>query len=540
MCHLMADNICIYKAIEQQNYLIAITNMHETEKLFKQKTLDKLKALGFEPIKPAEYEAKRTVVVRGLDDFYDEMTDEELFALINGREKKVEKIIRVPSRSKIMKFVCCTAGIAENMVSEGIDIGIQMLGKRNLSMEEHIRPVMCMRCYAYGHSMKACEKNKTYTICSVCASPGHRFDKCRSNQPRCINCDQDHATMAYRCPKRKEQVQQIIKKKKDSEKEKTQEQTISAVDKAIMDKISLLPDNFVEVIATAMMHAAAEEKKSPGCYNFVYNEILQENKMKTVKIPASILKMDDRLPPLLRDKRTRRLMESEFSTDVDTQDETDASADKRPRHYTSPESMLTEIPTERSFKPAASKQLWSAEIESETEGEMREAPAPPTRSSEKKKKKKRESIGGFHIKSTVIGGVEMIVPDLRHPLTPSSSAATSPEKPRQTDREDGAYGLDSRAQELPIETRRQSWTTDCQIRIIAPENRLLPKMTNEQIGKELKRGKLIKYMIKEDLDDETREDIFSGRMDLSRIKVQYINLQAFKNVTNGQRVRQTQ
>ncbi len=68
-----------------------------------------------------------------------------------------------------------------------------------------------MRCYILEqHYINECPKGRDYKICYECSSEGHVWHRCREVIKKCINCGENHSSMAMKCLKRKE----ILKSKR--------------------------------------------------------------------------------------------------------------------------------------------------------------------------------------------------------------------------------------------------------------------------------------------------------------------------------------
>ena len=53
-----------------------------------------------------------------------------------------------------------------------------------------------------------CKKGTEYKLCSECAQEGHVWHQCKELIKTCVNCNENHSTMAMRCMKKKEIIRQ--------------------------------------------------------------------------------------------------------------------------------------------------------------------------------------------------------------------------------------------------------------------------------------------------------------------------------------------
>ena len=141
---------------------------------------------------------------------------------------------------------------------------------------------MCPFCVPI-HKKKAPE---SYAICSECGRTGHRFHQCNSQHKKCINCGQNHRTLAYKCPKRKEVIKQKVKEKKEKVQKIPEGDIQRAVERQIRED---LPENYLITVASAIALAEIREKECPGTYQYIMDEMFRANGLSTVKFPATVI-----------------------------------------------------------------------------------------------------------------------------------------------------------------------------------------------------------------------------------------------------------
>ena len=202
----------VYKMVQAKEAFFLVTDGEQAKRVLKPEIREFLKEKGLEIQVPPEYIAMRTVLVRGLEWCVAELSHTQIQDQIetNYSNWKIEKVVKIPNNSKLMKLVCKSAKTAEEIVNKGIIISNQKFAGRSVERETYVNITPCIRCYSYNHVTKRCTTPSTYKVCSECSRDGHRFNECTSLTKKCINCGQDHKTTAFKCPVRKEILRQKI------------------------------------------------------------------------------------------------------------------------------------------------------------------------------------------------------------------------------------------------------------------------------------------------------------------------------------------
>ena len=128
--------------------------------------------------------------------------------------------------------------------------------------------------------------HQSYLICSECARTGQRFHQCNSQQKKCINCGQNHRTLAYKCPKRKEVIKQKVKEKKEKDQKIPEGHIRNAVERQIREG---LPENYLIIVASAIALAEIREKDCPVTYQYIMDVMFRANGLPTVKFRATVI-----------------------------------------------------------------------------------------------------------------------------------------------------------------------------------------------------------------------------------------------------------
>ena len=217
---------------------------------------------------PQEYSALKTLMVKGVGWGVYHKSEDDIRTHIESVHPnwKIEKIVKIPNNETLMKIICKSPSVAEQMAENGITIFSQRFDRRSLEREVYINITPCMRCYKYDHFTKKCKAPESYKICSECARTGHRFSECQSQHKKCINCGQSHRT------------------------EKVQKVPESDLRRAVEGQVREdLPDNYLAVVASAMVLADIREKECPGVYQYIVEEMYRANGLPLVKFPATVV-----------------------------------------------------------------------------------------------------------------------------------------------------------------------------------------------------------------------------------------------------------
>ena len=261
-----------------------ITDNRNMDKLLGEEIKQSLMARGLEIQHPPEYEAARTVMLKNVDDQISQFTEGEIASLIE-REHRVKRVIKIPNNNHLVKVIFDTAATAE----EGIKVQYQRFEGKGMEKEVFISVVPCYQCYSYAHQKRNCTKPADYKICSNCASEGHTYGDCKSVILRCINCTEDHRTLAAKCPERKTMIKRKIKERRMS-KSATREEATTTKMTITTEVFKKMLDNYLAVMAAIIMIADNREAETPGSFQYVANEMLKTNKIPIVIFPESVKK----------------------------------------------------------------------------------------------------------------------------------------------------------------------------------------------------------------------------------------------------------
>ena len=188
------------------------------DKLLTDDARAKLAAINLAPVMPPELLAKRTLLVRQVDDSVGSRSDSDILAEINRAQPwaRISQVIKLPGKTRMFKVRCHDTSAAGKILTEGLGIFNMRVSPGQICKEEFAQLKICLKCYEYEtHTKKDCKS--TVTICSECSQQGHIFKDCPGTLKKCINCTKKnlpgtHGTMASKCPVRKEVMRAKIQR----------------------------------------------------------------------------------------------------------------------------------------------------------------------------------------------------------------------------------------------------------------------------------------------------------------------------------------
>ena len=186
----------------------------DAEKLFNSEVLALLSDIRCTPSTPIYLKTNRTIVVKNVDRFIMDHSEDEILEninLLNARNFSVTKVHKFPS-GKTFKMEFKTAKMVEYCLESGFFLFNLSISPKFLALEDNPQIFYCYRCYGINnHKSNSCLKPKSYKVCSLCASEEHSHVDCNSTERKCINCDGNHATISKTCPRFKEVVESMPK-----------------------------------------------------------------------------------------------------------------------------------------------------------------------------------------------------------------------------------------------------------------------------------------------------------------------------------------
>lgn len=261
----------------------------DTDNIFSPNTISLLKEEEFSPVLPPEIKAKRTILLFNTDDHIYSKSEKDITAELlnenNFLNEGIDNVFKIP-RTKMIKITLNSSTSARKATETGLLAFNMSIPHYNIKIEEFIPILTCMRCYAIeNHPTNKCDKPKTYEICSECAETGHTWRTCHNTTKKCINCNEPHRTLAFKCKKRKEVIEQK-RKQTPTNSNKTYSQTVNANTYSAPTQQPFDRDTCAK-ITSCMLHAHMINAVNPGTYNDEFNRALTLNNLPKINLPPN-------------------------------------------------------------------------------------------------------------------------------------------------------------------------------------------------------------------------------------------------------------
>lgn len=215
-------------------YYAAADSEQTIDKLLSSKAVNELKKINLSPVLPPEVKAKRTITIRQLDQSVGEHSAKEIITEITKQNKniKLSEVIKIKDYTHVIKVVCDSVETADQILTNGLLAFNTRITQHQCEREVFTYLQTCFRCYKIeSHNTNECKQD--FVICSECGERGHTFKACTSSNKKCINCPEgnnDHRTMAMKCPVRKAAIA-AKNKEKQNQKTVTENKTYAAIAK---------------------------------------------------------------------------------------------------------------------------------------------------------------------------------------------------------------------------------------------------------------------------------------------------------------------
>ena len=186
---------------------------------------------------------------------------------------------------------------------------------RQIEKEIFIRLTPCYNCYGYDHKTQSCPKDKQI-LCANCGQTGHHQNVCSSENPKCVNCNGPHKTLAAVCPVRKDLIKSRGKQVRDRSRSRSmaratyassitnnvsnnnnapnvnvkfpqQQQQQSFIPPSAMDTKNT--QDLVAKILTSIVAAHYAESQQPGTFQETVDAMLVANNLPKVNFPQQIV-----------------------------------------------------------------------------------------------------------------------------------------------------------------------------------------------------------------------------------------------------------
>lgn len=201
---------------KRENCYVFFHTDDDADKTFSDDCTSALAGAGYNALPNEKTLANRTVFIRNIDRDIKAKDEDAILKAINSENHaiKASKVVKI-NNSRIIKVVLKSREMALKVIEHGIYI--DKLSLRDIEVENYVEVIVCLKCYQLGdHLKESCPKAADYKCCSTCASEEHTHHSCSSEQIKCINCKEDHYTLAKKCKKRKELIEKLRKSTKET------------------------------------------------------------------------------------------------------------------------------------------------------------------------------------------------------------------------------------------------------------------------------------------------------------------------------------
>ena len=232
----------------------------------------------------------------------DEYTDEEIINNINQVNTWVnaESIYRLETTGRMIKIKMQNPQMATKATNDGITVLYQRIPAKHIEKETFVKIIPCYNCYAYTHKTRECPIGKQ-TLCAFYGANNHIQQQCKETEPKCINCNGRHRTLAAACPKRKEIIKNKGKEIRERSRSRsrarqaqsyagattsnTQQPQTSMLSNTNADEMK----NLISKIITSITFAHYLEAFQPGSFQGNIDKMFEINGIPKVNFPTDIV-----------------------------------------------------------------------------------------------------------------------------------------------------------------------------------------------------------------------------------------------------------
>ena len=270
-CHKVqdvnSDHICLW-----------CNSLSDVDILFSPPCISALKQICCSPQLPPNLRAKRTLILRRLDDLIIKRDKSEIILEIQEKNPWLQIVDSfLFNGSPTLKLTCQTNEMASKALTSGILLFNMSVPPSNIAQEEYIHVTICYKCYALNdHVTASCNKPNDYRVCSICASTDHTYRQCKSSTKKCINCGGLHSALAMACTARK----QIVKTKRLSAQKPSYADAAQSVN--VSSNFSSIFGSTSDIMAKAVMCITVSTLKNaeqPGSFHDTLNHLLEVNSL---------------------------------------------------------------------------------------------------------------------------------------------------------------------------------------------------------------------------------------------------------------------
>lgn len=229
--------------------LVFLTDDKQGEKLMLQECRANLLTADFDIANSPELDAKKSVIIKQLDDeIYNANISELIVNLESNNAVVCNNVYKLPVRG-MMKIRFTDISMVTLACERGLLAFGYSITKYQIEQERFNRIIPCWTCYKYTHKRNRCP-TPNICICSECAELGHTFKSCTNTFKKCINCNEPHRTLASKCKVRKQlirELENVNNKNKQSGTQDIQLAVKQAVQNTLKDPLNLPNQNKMQI-----------------------------------------------------------------------------------------------------------------------------------------------------------------------------------------------------------------------------------------------------------------------------------------------------
>jgi hypothetical protein len=163
-----------------------------------------IRKFNLTPILPLDLRAKRTIFVRQLDKDVGSQSADEIKHEITTQQnwRHIQDIIKIKHYTQVIEIITTDSRIAQRVLANGFYMYNTEITPSQCEQEQYTHLLICYNCYQIEHHL-AHQCTSTTSFCSECAAKDHTYTQCTDTYERCLDCHNDHLTLAANCPYRK-------------------------------------------------------------------------------------------------------------------------------------------------------------------------------------------------------------------------------------------------------------------------------------------------------------------------------------------------
>ena len=284
-------------------YNAIVERKEDAEKMLEDEGVEALRTLNLCARVPPEIKAKRTLLVRKVDQWVGSHSKEDIKEELerNHAWLKIREVTKIKQYTHLFKIEFVSVAMTDRALQEGLLCFFTRLAPSQMERETYISLQMCFKCYKYeNHNTDKCPEGDI-KWCSECGNKDHTYTDCPDKTiKRCLNCNGPHRTMAMACPIKKELMTSKAQEKEDQDNEnrnrtyaniaqKAAEKAVQETKKAEPSKTPVLKikDSTELKTAVVVIHAHIHNMIVPGTYKEELNRNLIAHDLPTIEVPEN-------------------------------------------------------------------------------------------------------------------------------------------------------------------------------------------------------------------------------------------------------------